>query len=152
MRIKEFNGNLFDSKADVLCHQVNTFGVMGAGIALEVRKRFPGVYTQYKDLCKSAPGDECLHGDALILPTSAEEKQYIANLFGQSDWGTNYKHLESSLRKVLAWMERNGKKTVSMPYKMSCGLAGGNWDTVRGIISSVFDGTDIGVEIWRLEQ
>lgn len=46
MRLKEINGNLFDSKADVLCHQVNTYGVMGAGIALEVRKRFPGVYTQ----------------------------------------------------------------------------------------------------------
>lgn len=149
MKITEINGNLFDSKADVLCHQVNTYGVMGAGIAAEVKKRFPDVYTTYRELCKTFDA-ESLHGEALILPADNRKGQYIANLFGQTDWGTNYKSLEAALRKVAAWMDENEKKTVAVPYKMSCGLAGGNWDIVRGIISSVFEETWINVEIWKL--
>lgn len=148
--IKELNGNLFDSKADVLCHQVNTMGVMGAGIALEVRKRFPAVYEEYKKICKSMKDERYLYGDTLILPTNESEKQYIANVFGQSGWGTDYGLLESSLKKVVAWMERNGKKTVAFPHGMSSGLAGGDWRIVRGIIEAVFYNTGIDIEIWKL--
>ena len=43
--IKE--GNVFDSDADIICHQVNCQGVMGSGVAKEVRERFPNVYEQY---------------------------------------------------------------------------------------------------------
>lgn len=151
MTMKEISGNLFHSKADVLCHQVNTYGVMGAGIALEVRKRFPEVFRQYSELCQSVPGDEVLLGYALILPSDQNGSQYIANLFGQTGWGTDYKHLESSLQKALDWMERNGKQTIAFPYKMSCGLAGGNWNIVKGIIRKTFEGENVDVEIWKLE-
>ena len=45
--IKE--GNVFDSDADIICHQVNCQGVMGSGVAKEVRERFPNVYEQYHE-------------------------------------------------------------------------------------------------------
>lgn len=35
----------------VVCHQVNCMGVMGAGLAKQVRNRYPGVYRAYKELC-----------------------------------------------------------------------------------------------------
>lgn len=152
MSINEINGNLFDSKADVLCHQVNTYGVMGAGIAKEVKQRFPFVFEEYKELCSSVPGDEFLLGDVLIVQTDPRKKQFIANCFGQIGWNTDYETLKKSLLKLRDWMDENRKKTVAFPYKMSCGLAGGNWETVRGLIESVFDGTGIDVEIWKLEK
>lgn len=37
--IKE--GNVFDSDAKIICHQVNCQGVMGSGVAKEVRERYP---------------------------------------------------------------------------------------------------------------
>lgn len=43
--IKE--GNVFDSDADIICHQVNCQGVMGSGVAKEVRERYPEVYYAY---------------------------------------------------------------------------------------------------------
>lgn len=49
------DGNIFDSDAKIICHQVNTYGVMGAGIAAEVKERFPEVYTEY---------------NAFVLPTT----------------------------------------------------------------------------------
>ncbi len=41
-------GNLFDTDAKFICHQVNCMGKMGSGVALQVRQRFPHVYEEYK--------------------------------------------------------------------------------------------------------
>jgi len=44
-------GDLFNSPAQVLVNTVNTVGVMGKGIALEFKKRYPDMFKQYKELC-----------------------------------------------------------------------------------------------------
>ena len=43
-------GDLFDTKANVILHQVNCQGVMGSGIAAEIKRRFPQAYEDYKTL------------------------------------------------------------------------------------------------------
>src|SRR5437899_878663 len=45
-------GDLFESKAQTLVNTVNTVGVMGKGVALEFRKRFPDMYEDYVERCK----------------------------------------------------------------------------------------------------
>lgn len=45
------NSNLLDVKSGILCHQVNCVGVMGAGIALQIKGKWPEVFKQYKDKC-----------------------------------------------------------------------------------------------------
>lgn len=49
--IKE--GNVFDSDAKIICHQVNCQGVMGSGVAKEVRERYPKVYEQYHEFMRA---------------------------------------------------------------------------------------------------
>ncbi len=44
-------GNIFDSKAQTLVNTVNCVGVMGAGVALEFKKRFPEYYEDYRKRC-----------------------------------------------------------------------------------------------------
>ena len=44
-------GNLFDSSAQTLVNTVNCVGVMGKGIALEFKKRFPEMYRDYEERC-----------------------------------------------------------------------------------------------------
>ena len=51
--IKE--GNVFDSDADIICHQVNCQGVMGSGVAKEVRERFPNVYEEFPIVKDTTP-------------------------------------------------------------------------------------------------
>lgn len=53
------NGDVFKCKEDLIIHQVNCKGVMGGGIALEIRKRFPQVYNRYKEECNKY-GNKCL--------------------------------------------------------------------------------------------
>lgn len=44
-------GNLFDSGAQTLVNTVNTVGVMGKGIALEFKRRFPDMFADYQQRC-----------------------------------------------------------------------------------------------------
>lgn len=45
-------GNLFNSPAQTLVNTVNTVGVMGKGVALQFKRLFPDMYTQYRALCE----------------------------------------------------------------------------------------------------
>ena len=45
-------GNLFETDAQTLVNTVNCVGVMGKGIALEFKKRFPEMYNDYVERCK----------------------------------------------------------------------------------------------------
>ena len=49
--LKVHVGNLFDSQAQTLVNTVNCVGVMGAGIALEFKERFPDMYEDYVKRC-----------------------------------------------------------------------------------------------------
>ena len=44
-------GNLFEAEAEALVNTVNTVGVMGKGIALQFKKKFPKNFKAYKQAC-----------------------------------------------------------------------------------------------------
>lgn len=46
-------GDLFESGAQTLVNSVNCVGVMGKGVALEFRKRFPDMYADYLQRCNA---------------------------------------------------------------------------------------------------
>lgn len=49
--IRYIEGDIFKSPAQVLVNTVNTVGVMGKGIALEFKKRYPDMFQAYRDIC-----------------------------------------------------------------------------------------------------
>ena len=48
------NGNLFDSECQTLVNTVNCYGVMGKGIALQFKQRYPDMFNEYKLACKNS--------------------------------------------------------------------------------------------------
>jgi O-acetyl-ADP-ribose deacetylase (regulator of RNase III) len=46
------NGDLFESGCEALVNPVNCVGVMGAGLALEFKKRFPAYFEDYSWACR----------------------------------------------------------------------------------------------------
>ena len=68
-------------------------------------------------------------------------------MFGQYGYGndkqyTDYKALEESLENML-FLIRPFKKSIALPYKLGCGLAGGDWNIVYKIIEKVFEDYDV---------
>ena len=127
--------DIFDVTTGIIVHQCNNQGKMGAGIALEIRKRFPIVYEKYTQAHKMKK----LHlGLAQLINVS--EGLVVCNLIGQDKYGwgknfTDYKALTNGLR-ILKSFSAAKKLQVYIPYKMSCGLAGGDWDKVLEIIET----------------
>lgn len=160
------NGNLLNSDCKVICHQVNCMGVMGAGIAKQIRDRWPNVYQTYRDYCVhvllTTSSRHNLMGTCFLSFT--DDKHIIANIFSQYDYSkkgfntryTEYEALEEALDNLKSQLldiygtEEAGKIKIGFPYNFGCGLANGNWDTVLYILHKHFDVDDWNVEIWKL--
>ena len=148
--VKEIKGDVFKSGADIICHQVNYAGVMGAGIARTIRDEHLSKerFAEYKAVCKAAErekeGSASLLG-SVLFSKSLSGSYYIANCFGQDGQTTDYDALKESLTRVADTAKAMGK-TVALPGYIGCDLAGGDWNIVRNqIIIPIFE--EKGVEL-----
>lgn len=136
--IKHIKCNIFESGADVICHQVNCQGVMGSGIAKQVREKYPWVYKAYIEWC-SQNKPEYLLGRA--QPINAKGEMIIVNIFAQENFGydgkcyTDYNALKNGLKTVRLNFKNN---TIAIPYLMGCHRGGGDWNVVYKMIEEVF--------------
>ena len=166
MSIHVVKGDIFNTHCNIICHQVNCQGVMGHGIAKQVKEKYKGVFNEYKRYCDAhADNREAMLGEALIVDIDYgaavldwlvdKERKYIANIFGQLTYGTglrtNYKALVLGL-EVVANFAKEHNLSVAIPYKIGCGLAGGDWNKVNILIEGVFAGTGLEVLMYRYEQ
>lgn len=141
--IKEIQGNLLDQPVQIIAHQTNCVGAMGAGIAKQIKERLlsADAYDQYVKTCKQY-GSQLL-GQTQILSTS--DGRLIANCFGENvptgrGKDTDYDALMHSLAKTRNYAKKNNL-SVGIPGLMGCGLAGGDWRIVREIIYKLFEQT-----------
>lgn len=150
--INYVTGNLLESEADIIGHQVNAQGVMGAGLAKQIRSRYPNVYNDYTALCKTNQNKNTLMGQAQFIEVGTNK--YVASLFGQLYYGrqkmqyTHYPSLKAALTELREVAEEHGI-SVGLPKFLGCGLAGGDWEVVSKIIEEAFDGYE--VTIYKLE-
>ena len=50
--IEYIEGDIFESPAQVIVNTVNTVGVMGKGLALSFKQRYPQMFEKYKMACE----------------------------------------------------------------------------------------------------
>ncbi|GKS11223.1 Appr-1-p processing protein [Paenibacillus chitinolyticus] len=148
MSVKIVQGNLMEATEDIIGHQVNCMGVMGAGLAKLIKRDYPEVFKQYKQSC-SNKGE--LLGRCQIVSTKNEK--CIANLFGQYGYGVQKRHtdyiaLRGALNELMSLAMKSGQ-SIALPYNIGCGLAGGDWDIVGQIIEEVF--IDYDVTLYKFE-
>ncbi len=149
--------DLFASNADIIAHQVNCQGVMGSGVARQVRMLFPGAYSCYRDACRGAKGEtERLLGNTLLSSENLPDGKivYIANMFAQNQYGydgsryTDYEAFRSCLVQLSVFADairQNwGKEPrIALPYRIGCDRGGGDWDTVYKIIQEELGDLDV---------
>lgn len=154
-------GDLLESPCNLIVHQVNCRGVMGSGIAKQIKDRFPETFRKYKQVCnisifkpeallgKNLYTAECNHGKNII----------IASLFAQDNYGygtqqTNYEALNMCLAKLAIaareLISRGKSVTIGIPYKLSCGRGGGDWTIVEPIIKQHL--SEFNVTIYKLHK
>ena len=45
------NSNIFNTQCQTLVNTINCVGVMGNGLALEIKNRYPSMFEKYKEYC-----------------------------------------------------------------------------------------------------
>jgi len=152
------NGDLLKSNCNIICHQVNCQGVMGSGIAKQIRATYPHIFSKYKQLCEQNKL-EYLMGVAQICAISEAKTHYIANMFAQLHYlprGINHTNYEmfrlccQQLKTLIPIEIADTEFTIGFPYGIGCGLGGGDWNIVRKIIEEEFADDKWKVEIWKL--
>ena len=138
--IKIVNGDLLQSNLPLIAHQTNCLGVMGAGIAKSIKNKWSIVYTQYVDKCRHYNYSKELLGKCQVCVTEDEPIKFVVNLFGEYSFTesvapfenrhTDYDALKKSLLHLKAICENTEITKIGIPYKLGCGLAGGDWDGV----------------------
>lgn len=144
--IKIVQGDILQSDKDITGHQVNCLGIMGAGLAKQIKDKYPDTFIEYKKICDNNKENKTELMGRVYMAHNSDGK-IIANIFSQLDVGrnerkTDYKKLKVGLKKVCKYAKENNH-SVALPYKIGCGLAGGNWNIVYKIIDSVFDDYEV---------
>lgn len=143
MSVKIINGNIFTSKCQTIVNTINCVGVMGAGIALEFRLRYPEMYKKYVNLCnekKIAPG---------MLWLYKSPKKWVLNFPTKNDWKdpSEEEYLHKGLEKFIATYKVKNIQSIAFPL---LGADKGKIDseTSLSIINFYLKNIDIETEIY----
>lgn len=123
-------GDLLASGLPALAHGCNCRGVMGAGIAAQFRAKFPGMYAEYRQLCKAGQ----LHPGATMR--WQEPGVTIWNLMTQLDpgRGASTDAIRIALDHMVTQAQGLGITEIGLPW-IGCGIGGLTRDDVRPILA-----------------
>jgi O-acetyl-ADP-ribose deacetylase (regulator of RNase III) len=138
--IKYIDGDLVKDAElfDVIAHCCNCFCTMGAGIAPQIKTKFPEAY---KADCETINGDTNKLG---TISYTENTKPIVVNLYGQFDYTgrrTGQMDLDyTALRSALREMKNKFSGLLFGLPKIGAGLAGGDWDVIEAIIEEELEG------------
>lgn len=139
MNITKVNADLLEYPLDGLCHSANCFQTFGAGLAKSIKIKYPEAFAA--DISFGKSGDKSKLGKFSFAKTY--DGKIIYNLYGQYSMGTHirqtsYDALYDALTGVKKHAIENSVRRLGIPYNIGCGLGGGDWAVVSGILASVF--------------
>lgn len=147
--IRYTQGNLLEANVDALVNTVNTVGVMGKGIALMFKERFPKNMELYAKACKA--GDVVI-GKMFVTQTGElMGAKWIVNFPTKQDWRakSKMKWVEDGLVDLRHFIIENKVGSIAIP-PLGAGNGGLEWEAVKPKIEQALDDLE-GVEIWVFE-
>jgi O-acetyl-ADP-ribose deacetylase (regulator of RNase III) len=143
------NSNIFDSGCDTIVNPVNVVGVMGAGLALEFKKKYPHMFEIYKHICETKTIG--VGFPAILLKSDKLDKNII--LFPTKEHWKNPSKIEyikdglENLAYLCVENYTNSIKSIAFPL-LGCGLGGLSKNQVIPLIEEFVAKTGINCEIY----
>lgn len=137
------NGNIFDSKMQTITCTINTVGVMGRGIALEFKRRYPNYYKGYRKHCEQGlvtTGKIYLHKKTNPWILSFPTKEHWKNP-SKIEW------IEQGLDYLADNYKRMGIESLALPA-LGCANGGLDWEIIRILIIKKLENLPIEIELY----
>lgn len=138
--------SIFNSPAQAIVNPVNCHGVMGAGLALLFKQRYPANYVAYAAACEDGllkPGLCYLFAQHPNCPN------YIINFPTKRHWRDKsvIEDIDAGLKHLRFLVDVYEIVSLAMP-RLGCGLGGLKWDDVRPLIEKHFKGAKCQVTVY----
>lgn len=129
------NGDIFNSKCKFLVNPTNKAGIMGKGLALEFKNRFPEVYKQYKEIC-----DDLSCGNYFNVFFDQASQLGIICFYTKKHWKDSSKleDIEEGIKRVSNLIKNTPAiESIAFPA-LGCGLGGLSWKDVKPLFVKYF--------------
>lgn len=134
MTINSTKGNLLKQQdVDAIVNTVNCVGVMGKGIALQFKKKWPSNFKAYAAACKKK---EVKLGQMFTFELGAlATPRFIVNFPTKDHWkgSSKIESIESGLQNLVEHIAEFGIRSIAIP-PLGCGLGGLPWSEVKPLI------------------
>jgi O-acetyl-ADP-ribose deacetylase (regulator of RNase III) len=131
------SGDILTASTEAIVNTVNCAGVMGKGIALQFKMKYPDNYKFYKKVCDQG---RMLIGQVLIFQHSqANNPKYIINFPTKRHWKgkSNIDDIKKGLNSLVSEIRQLNIKSIAIPA-LGSGLGGLDWREVKSIVIDAF--------------
>ncbi len=131
-------GNLLEADVEAVVNTVNTVGIMGKGIALMFKERFPDNFNYYARACEN---DEVNIGKMFV--TESKElfgPRWIINFPTKTHWrvNTQLSWIQEGMHDLVRVIRENNIRSIAVP-PLGCGSGGLDWREVRPVIVAALE-------------
>lgn len=131
--IDHVEGDLLTANVDALVNAVNCVGVMGKGIALQFKCRYPDVFRSYEAACKR--GDVKIGTMYVVKTNELNGPQYVVNFPTKKHWrqSSRLEYIEQGLTNLKEIILELGIRSIAIPA-LGTGNGGLAWLNVEPLI------------------
>lgn len=136
--MKIINYDILNITTGTIVHAVNCRGVMGIGLAKQLKQKWIKVFREYEDFClKAKPQNWRLIGR--VIPHKVTSLLTVISAFTQYDFGqgrrTEYCAVANAFIRIKKLLDEGKiERPVYIPNQICCGFGGGDWNIVYPII------------------
>lgn len=144
--MKIISGNIFRTNHQTVVNTINCFGIMGAGLALECRYRYPEMFLRYQEMCEK----KLLDIGKLYLYKS--KTKWILNFPTKYHWKfeTKPEYIEKGLKKFTETYKFKGITSIAFPL-LGAQNGGLTKEQSFELLYKYLNKIDIPVEIYQFE-
>lgn len=131
------DGDLLEANTDALVNTVNCVGVMGKGIALQFKRRYPDMFAAYEKACKRG---EVTIGKMFVVETGQlDGPRYIINFPTKKHWRSpsQLSYIDAGLPDLIGVIGDLNINSIAIP-PLGVGNGGLDWQDVEPRLAAAF--------------
>ena len=147
--ITVINGNIFNTKAQTIVNTVNCVGVMGKGIALVFKLRYPSMFEQYQKYCKQ----NLIAVGKLWIYKGEPTNPWVLNFPTKTHWKlpSEYEYIEKGLQNFVDTYKEKGITSIAFPL-LGANNGGLDKDKIMETMLHYLSKCDIPIEIYQYDS
>lgn len=147
--ISVIKGNIFNTHCQTIVNTVNCVGVMGKGIALVFKLRYPDMFRIYQDYCNRGLIEI---GKLWLYKSENPLQPWVLNFPTKTHWKlpSEYSYVEAGLKKFVDTYKEKGITSIAFPL-LGTNNGGLDRDVVLRMMMAYLETCDIPVEIYDFD-